>query len=134
LVQFLGAYWLVWGVVELVSLFVNRHDWIWKLLSGLLSVIAGLVVLQHPLWSAVLVPLTLVWILGFLALGSGVFALVAAIRGRSWGVAILGVLNVVLGLFLIGNPILGAATLWLVCAGVAIIGDIGGIVAAFRER
>ncbi len=134
LIQFLGAYWLVWGIVEIVSLFVNSHNWIWKLLSGLLSVIAGLIVLQHPLWSAVLVPLTLVWVLGILALGSGVFVLIASLLDRSWGVAILGVLNIVLGAILIANPILGAATLALMLAVFAIIGGVSAIGAAFYAR
>jgi uncharacterized membrane protein HdeD (DUF308 family) len=134
MVQLLGAYWLVWGIVEIVALFVDRRNWILKLLSGILSVIAGLVVLQHPLWSAVLVPLTLVWVLGILALGSGLFTVIVALLDRSWAVAILGVLNILLGAILIANPILGVATLGLVLAGLAIIGGTGSITAAFRAR
>ncbi len=134
LVQFLGAYWLVTGVFEIVAIFVNPRNWFWKLIGGVLAVIAGLVVLQHPLWSAILVPLTLVWVLGILALGSGLVMLIVGIRDRSWGVIIVGVLNILLGIFLLGNPILGIITLkWLV-AGVAIIGGISAIGASFYAR
>src|SRR5690242_6668938 len=58
LVQFLGFYWLFCGILSLVSLFVDRTAWGWKLVGGILGIIAGLIVIRHPLWSAVLIPTT----------------------------------------------------------------------------
>src|SRR6476619_7415171 len=55
IVQLLGLYWLVDGVVRLVSIFVNRSGWGWKLAMGILGIILGLAVLQHPLWSTLLI-------------------------------------------------------------------------------
>src|SRR6266702_3648835 len=59
LVQLLGAYWLVTGILSLVSLCIDRTLWGLKLVSGILGVLAGLVVLRDPLWSAILVPTVL---------------------------------------------------------------------------
>src|SRR5262245_42417226 len=54
IIQFLGFYWLFTGVLDLVSLFVDRTDWVWKVISGILGIIAGFIVINNPLWSAVL--------------------------------------------------------------------------------
>src|SRR5690242_19634095 len=72
LVQILGAYWLVSGILSLVSLCVDRTLWGWKLVSGISCISAGLVVLRHPLWSAVLVPTVQVIFLAVDALIMGV--------------------------------------------------------------
>jgi uncharacterized membrane protein HdeD (DUF308 family) len=134
LVQLLGVYWLVSGVFQIVAIFIDRRGWGWKLLWGIFGIIAGLVVLQHPLWSALLVPLTLVWILGFLAIGGGIVGIILGIKDRSWGIGILSVLNVLLGVFLLGNEVLGATLLVWVLAGAGIIGGIGAIAMSFHER
>src|SRR5215204_1212180 len=65
LVTFLGFYWLITGVLSLVSMFVNRSvHWIWSLITGVVGILAGLFVLNHPLLAAVTVPAILVVILG----------------------------------------------------------------------
>src|SRR5262245_13303243 len=58
LVQVLGMYWLVNGIFVLVSIFVDSSNWGLKLIGGIIGVLAGLAILQHPLWSAVMVPTT----------------------------------------------------------------------------
>src|SRR5215470_11121977 len=62
--QFLGFYWLFTGVLDLVSLFVDRTEWYWKVISGVLGIIAGFIVIRNPLWSAALITTTLILILG----------------------------------------------------------------------
>jgi len=65
MVTFLGFYWLITGVLSLVQVFVDRSTpWIWSLLSGLLGIVAGMLVLRHPLLAAVTVPTFIVIILG----------------------------------------------------------------------
>jgi uncharacterized membrane protein HdeD (DUF308 family) len=45
----LGFYLLFVGVLELVRVFVDRSQpWIWSLLIGILGIVAGIVVLNHP--------------------------------------------------------------------------------------
>jgi uncharacterized membrane protein HdeD (DUF308 family) len=56
LIQTLGIFWLVGGIFRTVSIFIDTSLWGWKLVGGALGILAGIVVLQHPLWSSVLVP------------------------------------------------------------------------------
>ncbi len=51
LVQFLGIYWFVSGIFGIVSIFLDKSMWGWKLFAGLLGIFAGVLILQHPLWS-----------------------------------------------------------------------------------
>lgn len=134
LVQFLGFYWLFCGVLSLVSLFVDRSNWGWKLCAGILGIIAGLIVIRHPLWSAVLVPTTLVWLLGILGIVEGIAKFVQAFRGGGGGMAVLGILSILFGIFLLFAPVIAALALILVLGIFAIVGGIGAIILAFRVR
>jgi uncharacterized membrane protein HdeD (DUF308 family) len=135
LVIFLGVYWFIGGIFDLVSLFIDRTHWGWKLFSGILGILAGIFVVQNPLWSAILVPATLVWILGIFGVIIGAVALFRAFQGAGWGVGILGVISVILGLILMGgNPLVATAVLVYVAAIWAIIGGVAAIIYAFRLR
>jgi len=124
LVQFMGIYWLVGGVVTLVSIFVDRRLWGWKLFAGLIGVWAGLSVIQHPLWSAVLLPTVLVVILGIQGIFYGIVYIIEAIKGLGWGTAILGGLSILLGILLLSAPLFATAVL-VIFMGVASL--VGGI-------
>jgi uncharacterized membrane protein HdeD (DUF308 family) len=134
LIQFIGIYWLIAGVFNLVGIFLDHADWGWKLLKGILGVLAGLLVIQHPLWSTVLIPTTLIIVLGIVALVSGIIGLIEAFKGGGWGAGILGVLGILIGLALLGSPMIGASSLPIVLGAVALIGGIAAIVQAFRMR
>src|SRR5688572_11394532 len=110
LVIFLGFYWLFLGAIELVRVFVDRSvPWYWSLLLGILGIVAGLIVLNHPLLAAVVLPATLVIWLGVLGLVIGVIEIIGAFSGGGVGSFILGVINILIGLLLLGSP--GLATL-----------------------
>jgi uncharacterized membrane protein HdeD (DUF308 family) len=134
LVQVLGFYWLISGILSLVGIFVDSSMWGWKLVVGILGFIAGLIVIQHPLWSAILVPTTLVLILGIEGIIIGVVRLIQAFMGAGWGAGILGILSILFGLILVVNPLLGALSLPLVLGTLGIILGIVAIVMAFRIR
>ena len=134
LVSFLGLYWFISGIFGIVSIFIDKTAWGWKLFSGILGIIAGIVILQHPLWSTVLVPTTLVLLLGFLGIIIGVTNLIQAFQGGGWGIGILGVLSILIGFFLAFNPLAGALALPLVLGVFGIVGGIAAIVMAFRLR
>lgn len=134
LVQFLGIYWLIAGVFNIVGVFLDHTQWGWKLFTGVLGVIAGILVIQHPLWSTALIPTTLVIILGVVGLIFGIMGLVAAFQGGGWGPGILGVLGIILGLTLLGSPFLGAVALPLILGIFALIGGIAAVVQAFRMK
>src|SRR5690606_24335857 len=79
--------------------------WGWLLLGGALGIIAGLLVLQHPLWSAILVPTVVVIYLGIYGIVIGVIHLAEAARGGGWGIGVLGVLGIALGALLLLSPL-----------------------------
>ena len=134
LVVLLGIYWFVLGVLDIARMFSSPRGWGWSLFSGILGILAGLVLIRHPLWSGFLTTSVLVWIIGGLGLVMGAVGIVRAITGGGWGMAIGAVLSILLGLLLIFHT--GATIVVLVyTAGVmALIGGILGIIGAIALR
>src|SRR5512139_3104133 len=64
LVALLGLYWLIKGIIDIVSIFGDRTAWGWKLFIGIVSIIAGLYVLTYPIASGIALPRVLVLVLG----------------------------------------------------------------------
>src|SRR5215208_296398 len=131
LIQVLGIFWLVVGLFRIVSIFLDTSLWGWKLIAGALGILAGIVVLQHPVWSSVLVPAIYVIILGIQGLVLGGVNLVMAFRGEGWGIGILGALSIVFGLVLLFNVWIGVAVLPYVLGPVGIGGGGAAIAIAF---
>ena len=134
LVQFLGIYWLVSGIFQIVGLFIDSTAWGWKLFAGILGILAGIVILNHPLISPLVVGGTIVIVMGVQGIIFGIVGLVAAFQGGGWGAGIMGVLSVIFGIVLLANPLLGAAALPWVLGIFGIVGGIAGIIAAFRMK
>ena len=134
LVQVLGIYWLISGIFQIIAMFIDSTAWGWKLFAGILGIIAGILVLQHPLGSTILLPATLVIILGVEGIIFGIVGLIAAFQGGGWGAGIMGVLSIIFGIILLANPLLGAAALPWVLGIFGIVGGIAAIIAAFRMK
>src|SRR5215472_834001 len=81
LVLFLGIWWFITGILDLVMLFIDRTHWGWKLFSGILGIIAGLAIIRHPYWAGVMLPAVLVWVVGIFGIAIGVMALIRAFQG-----------------------------------------------------
>lgn len=81
LVTFLGAYWFVNGLFGLFSLAADRSNEGWKILFGILGVIAGLAVLGYPVYSAFIVPFIFIVMIGIWGMIMGFVSLFAAFRG-----------------------------------------------------
>src|SRR3954471_13924503 len=107
LVQVLGFYLLIGGILRIVSIFIDTSLWGWKLVGGILGILAGILVLQHPLWSTVLVPAIYIIILGIQGIVLGGIRLVMAFQGEGWGAGILGALSIVFGFILLFNVWIG---------------------------
>jgi uncharacterized membrane protein HdeD (DUF308 family) len=136
LVSLLGIYWLIWGVLEIVSMFLDHTGWGWKLFMGIVSIIAGGYILMYPIASALVLPKIFVLMLGIWGLMEGIILLIMAFRGGGWGAGILGVLSIVFGIILIANysvPGMGLTMIW-VGAVWALIGGVVMVVQAFRQR
>jgi uncharacterized membrane protein HdeD (DUF308 family) len=133
-VQFTGIYWLVTGILALVGLVGDRTMWLWKLIAGIIGILAGIAVIQHPGWATVLVPSTLILVIGIFGIVGGILGIVHSWSDRSWTGILLGIFGALLGLILVANPAIGAATLPFVVGIFALIGGIMSLVAAFAER
>ncbi len=125
LIQFLGIWWLVSGILDIVGIFIDRTAWGWKLFSGIVGIIAGLAILQHPIWAPILVTNVLVILLGILGLMQGIMGLIGAFQGGGWVSALLGVVSILFGLVLLFNQLAAGLGLWLVVGIIAIVG--GGV-------
>ena len=133
LVTFLGMYWLVSGIFNIVWIFFERSQWGWKLFSGILGIIAGLLILDNPLWSTLLVPTTLIIVMGVWGLMIGIVGLIQAFMGGGWGAAVLGILSIIFGIILLANPLIAAATLPFLLGAFALVGGIGALVKFFMK-
>jgi len=92
LVHFLGFYWLITGVLELVRMFADRSvPWIWSLLIG-------------------------------------------GLKGGGMGSFVLGAINVVIGLLLLGSPLAAAFAVPLVFGVLLLVQGVALTVWAFRVR
>jgi uncharacterized membrane protein HdeD (DUF308 family) len=134
LVQVLGFYWLFVGVLALVSLFVDRSLWGWKLFSGIIGILAGLVIIRHPLWSALLIPATLILYLAILALVQGVVKLIEAFQGAGLGSAILGILDLVIGGVLLSSPLIAVLFVPFIVGIIALVGGVIALIVAFQVK
>jgi uncharacterized membrane protein HdeD (DUF308 family) len=137
LIQLLGIWWLVSGILDLVVLFIDRTAWGWKLFMGIISIIAGGYILMYPIATALVLPQIFVLLLGLWGVIHGGVLLFLAFRGGGWGAGIVGAIAILFGIILIANysvPGMGLTMIWVA----AVFGIIGGAVmifqALFRDR
>jgi uncharacterized membrane protein HdeD (DUF308 family) len=130
----LGLYWLIRGIIDLVSLIWDRSMWGWKIFAGILGIVAGWIVLQQPVGSAVVISNVFIWMLGFIGIFIGISSLIRGFQGAGWGTIILGVIEIILGILLLVNSNAFASWLPWVMAFFAILGGIGALFGAFRIR
>ena len=134
LAQILAIYWLISGVLELVSIFIDRSAWGLKLIGGIIGIWAGLFIINNPIGGTLAFGFAVVIILGIQALLLGITNIIQAFRGAGWGIGLLGVINIIFGIILLSNSMIAVATLPWVLGGFAIVGGIASIVFAFRLK
>jgi uncharacterized membrane protein HdeD (DUF308 family) len=138
----LGAYFVVGGIVDIVSAIAQRGaGWGWRLALGILYVVAGVAVLGSPIWSTIFGLAILFYFLAFSAIIGGIVEIVRAVVkigklgfGAVLGGLLLGILQLVIGLFLLENPIAGTLTLVPVMGFFAIAAGVVAIIGAFRVK
>jgi uncharacterized membrane protein HdeD (DUF308 family) len=135
LVIFLGLYWLFVGVLELVRVFVDDSvPWYWSLIIGVLGILAGIIVLKHPIFSAIVLPAAIVLWLGVLGVVIGVIGIIGSFTGGGIGSLIFGVVNLIIGVILLGAPIPAAVAVPIVFGALLLIQGVILIVYAFNIR
>lgn len=130
LIQFLGIYWLVVGMLGIVNIFIGKKKHrIWGLISGIIAIIAGIAVLNHPLTSAVLIPVTLIYILAIAGIVEGILGFIRTFKGEGIGYSVMGIIYIIFGAILFSHTAIAIALLVFVVAITALFG--GGSLIAF---
>jgi len=134
-VRFIAIYWLITGIISLVRIFTDPHHRIWKLISGIIGILAGWFLLTSPgLESAALFGVTVVLLLAIQGIIMGIAELIEAFQGGGWGPGIIGVISIVIGMILLSQPLVTAAALPWVIGAFAVVGGVFAIVMAFRLK
>jgi uncharacterized membrane protein HdeD (DUF308 family) len=128
IVKLLALYFVIGGIFQLVGIFIEPSMWGWKLAGGILGILAGMVIFEHPLWSSILIPSLFVIFLGVDALIIGVISLVQTFKGGGWLAGILGIISIVIGIALLGTPYI---TSWRLTYVYGMIGVAGGFIAIY---
>lgn len=74
----LGIFWLIQGIMTFVAAFAVKQGRNWRLFSGILGILAGIIILVYPITSAV----TLAFIGGFWLVILGVTQVIAGFQLR----------------------------------------------------
>ena len=75
----IGIYWVANGIMELIAAFQVQEGRVWGIVLGIISIVAGAIILQYPISSLV----TLALVVGVWLVVLGVFQVVAAFQLRS---------------------------------------------------
>ncbi len=138
LIILFGAFALVDGIFVVFGSLINReayeHWWL-VLLSGLISIAAGILVFVWPLLTA----LILLYLIAARALIVGIMDIIAAIRLRKeiegeWMLILAGIASVLFGLIMFIWPGAGAlAVIWLIAIYAIFVG-LMLLILAFKVR
>jgi uncharacterized membrane protein HdeD (DUF308 family) len=124
---FFGIAILMGGIVKIIFAISNRNhhqSWGWTLISGIISVVIGLVLANNPAISLVILP----FILGFYVLYAGGMLISMGIHGQhmhltgSGWIIFGGVITLLLGLGILFNPVTGVVVLTTI-AGFSFIAE-----------
>lgn len=136
----LGAYWFIDGMFMIITSVVghkNIDGWGWGIFSGILGILAGIAIMLHPVAGAIFTQVFLVYFLSFTAIFKGVSDVYFGIKLRKeinneWAYILGGIISILLGVFILMNPLLGSVMLvWLVIV-FAIAGGILLIIRSFQ--
>lgn len=129
-IQFLGAYWLAGGVLDLFESVLGQSEGsrVRMAVSALVSIVAGFLVLSYPIISGVLASTYLTLLMGISAVIAGAAHIFSRSGNkRSLAGIILGVFYVIFGAAIIFNPLITQAVIvlllpfWALLAGGAAI-------------
>ncbi len=136
LIYIFAFYTIVDGITAVYVALQERGTharWGWLLIEGVLGIIAGVVALIYPGETA----LVLLYLIAAWALVTGIMELIAAftVRGTfAWGLALGGVISILLAILLFTRPGAGILSLLWVVGIYGIIFGIGMIIHAFQLR
>jgi uncharacterized membrane protein HdeD (DUF308 family) len=138
LVTVFGLYAIIDGLFAIVAALrgVRERDrWVWMLVEGIASVIAGITALAMPLLGA----LVLTWIVALWAIVTGALEMAAAVRLRKiiqheWMLMLAGMLSLALGFVIALQPGVGLTVIVTYVGAYALVAGAVTLVLAFRIR
>ena len=138
---YIGVYWLIDGIFTVIASLRGRKNlehWGWAIFTGIISILAGLAVLSQPVLSALVTTTFLAYLVGFLAIVSGISSLVSGFRlhkaSGEWSMIIGGLMSLLFGLLLVFNPLFSSFVLLSMAGIFALIGGIILLLFAIRMR
>jgi len=133
-VTFLGAYWLVGGIFVLAGLAVDRTNMALKLLLAGVNILAGLLILLHPVYSTIFALEFLVLFLGFWACFIGAVHLYHAFSTKDAGNGILGAISIVFGILLLLHSVAVVVMLPFVAGGFCMVSGLTTIYVSYLAK
>jgi len=136
LVQFMAVFWVVGGVIDLMSGLTHAQPGRgWRIFGGILGAVAGVILIVHPILGAIVTIAFQYYLLAFAAMVIGAINLFGGFKpSLSWGGSLLGLVQVILGIFLVTHPMMGMIAYVPTLGIVVMAGGIVTIVAAFRVK
>jgi uncharacterized membrane protein HdeD (DUF308 family) len=133
-ITFLGAYWLVGGLFVLGSLVVDRTNMGMKILLFGINVIAGILILLHPFFSAFFALGFFVIFIGFWACFIGAVHLYQGFTTKDIGNGVLGIISLIFGVLVLAHPFIAAAILPFVAGGFCIISGLAALCVSYAAK
>lgn len=144
LIRILGFYWLIAGFIDVLMAIANKslQSRGLTLFGGVLGIIAGMVVINNPIFAGILTPTMMMWFIALVFLVNGVLKIFLGNQAAeksgydwSWSSFLVGILYVILGIVLLGMPIAAKfVTMVFAVSLLTLIGGIGIVVMSFRLR
>ena len=135
-VEIMAIIWLIGGLFDLIDSLTRRGEyWVWRMIGAIISIVAGLFILANPVLGALFTVQIAFLFIAISALIHGVIGIFAGFKaggGPRWGAILLGLAQVIIGIWLLLNPIVGMLALLPAFGLLLIIAGILVIITAFR--
>lgn len=133
----LGLFAVIDGVLLLLAAAVAKKRWWVDVLLGAIYILAGGLVLAHPLFSAFVAILTLVYIIGVLFMFAGFVGMAASFMGAGFWRLLAGIFLMLLGALILmwpANVVLFGYMLILLLGICAMISGLATVIMGFHMR
>lgn len=112
LTTFIGVWWLIGGIIDVVTALLRRQGpWGWFLITGVIGMLAGGFLIGRPVAAVVIGTQWLYYLLAFTFVFVGLIRIFAGYRSANgagyhwtWGSLVVGVLLTVIGIMLLLDP------------------------------
>jgi len=134
LIEVMAIFWIVGGIFDMVRAISDRGDyWGWRIVAAIIGIIAGLYIIGNPVLGTLFTISIAFILLAIYSVIAGIINIIVGIKGEGagWGAIIIGVIQVLVGGWLLFNWQAGALVFVPVVAVFMIVGGIFSIIASF---